>query len=106
MRWRNVKNVEEVFKQLKILIVYIIQLLSLTIFSVKLDVESDPLKWWKLHALSHPLLSNVSKKYLAIPATSASSERLFSRSGKIATPLRASLKPDKVNMLEFLSKNV
>ena len=38
--------------------------------------------------------------------TSASSERLFSRSGKIVTPLRASLKPDKVDMLVFLSKNV
>ena len=72
----------------------------------KLDVESDPLKWWKLHAPSYPLLSNVSKKYLAILATSASSERLFSRSGKIVTPLRASLKPDKVDMLVFLSKNV
>lgn len=69
----------------------------------KLDVESDP---WKLHAPSYPLMSNVSKKYLAIPATSASSERLFSRSRKIVTPLRASLKPDKVDMLVFLSKNV
>ena len=34
MRWRNVIHTGTVFKQLKILLVYIIQLLSLTISSV------------------------------------------------------------------------
>ena len=80
--------------------------LSLYLQEVRLDAESDPLEWWKLHEITFPMLSKVAKKFLAVPATSAASERLFSRSGKIATPTRASLKPDKVEMLVFLSTNI
>ena len=60
-----------------------------------LDTDNDPLQWWK----------DNSKKYLAIPATSSPSERLFSRAGNITTPLRNSLKPAKVDMLTFLATN-
>ena len=42
------------------------------------------------------VMANVSRKYLCIPATSTASERLFSRSDRIVTPAKASLKPDKV----------
>ena len=80
--------------------------LSLYLQEVRLDAESDPLEWWKLHEITFPMLSKVAKKFLAVPATSAASERLFSRSGKIVTPTRASLKPDKVEMLVFLSTNI
>ena len=38
--------------------------------------------------------------------TIASSERLFSATGNIVTPLRAHLSPDKVEMLTSLSKNL
>ena len=37
---------------------------------------------------------------------SAASERLFSTSGNIVSPLRSCLKPSKVDMLVFLSKNL
>ena len=80
--------------------------LSLYLQEVRLDAKSDPLEWWKLHEITFPMLSKVAKKFLAVPATSAASERLFSRSGKIVTPTRASLKPDKVEMLVFLSTNI
>ena len=72
----------------------------------KLDLEDDPLLWWKAQTPSFPLLSNVVRKYLCLTATSAASERLFSTSGNIVTPLRTSLRPDKVNMLTFLAKNL
>ena len=72
----------------------------------RLDAEEDPLKWWKGHEEIYPILSKVAKKYLSVPATSTASERLFSKSGKIVTPTRASLKPEKVEMLVFLAKNV
>ena len=49
----------------------------------------------------YPLLSGVAKKYLSITATSAPSERLFSRSGQIITPLRSSLKPETVKKWYF-----
>ena len=72
----------------------------------KLDTESDPLEWWKRNESVYPGLAKVAKKYLVVPATSAPSERLFSKSGKVVNELRASLKPDKVEMLTFLARNI
>ncbi len=43
---------------------------------------------------------------MCIPATSVPSERIFSTSGNIVTKLRASLKPENVDMLVFLHKNL
>ena len=50
--------------------------------------------------------SKVAKKYLSVPATSTASKRLFSKSEKVVTLTRACLKPEKVEMLVFLAKNV
>ena len=72
----------------------------------RLDVEDDPLKWRRVHREQYYLLLVVAKKYLCVPATSTVSKRLFSRSGRIVTPSRSSFKPDKVQMLVFLSKNL
>ena len=41
----------------------------------------DVLMWWKFNSKKYPNLSRMARDYLAIPGTSASSERLFS-SGK------------------------
>ncbi|XP_039679163.1 E3 SUMO-protein ligase ZBED1-like [Perca fluviatilis] len=71
-----------------------------------LDAEEDPLKWWTESQRLYPRLSNLARKYLCIPATSSSSERVFSTSGNIVTCLRSSLKPDHVNRLVFLAKNL
>ena len=46
------------------------------------------------------------QRYVCVCATSSPSEHLFSSSGHIVSPLRLKLKPDKVNMLTFLSKNL
>ena len=72
----------------------------------KLDFEEDPLLWWKLQAPSYPYLSKLAQKYFSVCATSSASEHLFSTSGQIVTPCRATLNPDKVNMLTFLSRNL
>ena len=74
----------------------------------KLAIDSDTsvLEWWKINSTNYPNLSRLAKKYLCIPATSCPSERLFSTSGNIVTPSRAMLKPEKVNMLMFLTKNL
>ena len=39
----------------------------------------DPLAWWKMYDGQFPPIAKLARKYLAIPASSAPSERVFSR---------------------------
>lgn len=69
--------------------------------------DEDPLLWWKSNGVRRfPLTSRVARKYLCVCATSSPSERVFSTAGKVVNPQRALLKPEKVNMLVFLAKNI
>jgi hypothetical protein len=68
----------------------------------KCDRNSEPLKWWSLHAAQYPLLSQVARKYLSTPATTVPSERLFSAAGIIVNKRRASLLPENVDKLTCL----
>ena len=63
---------------------------------------NDPLQWWRKHSQQLPLLSEVARKVLCIPATSASSERLFSTAGLTVTDKRSSLTGSNVGRLVFL----
>lgn len=74
--------------------------------SPRADPSSDPLQWWKLNSNHYPVLSQVAKKYLCICASSSASERVFSTSGHIVSKRRNGLKPDKIDMLVFLAKNL
>lgn len=71
-----------------------------------LNPEEDPLTWWRDAQMIYPCLSNLAGKYLCIPAASSSSERVFGTSGNIVSCLRSSLKPEHVNRLVFLAKNL
>ncbi|CAB4028340.1 zinc finger BED domain-containing 1-like, partial [Paramuricea clavata] len=71
-----------------------------------IDGDDDPLQWWKLNAKELPLLCQLSRRYLAIQASSSPSERLFSKAGQVSTPARAQLKPEKVDKLVFLAENL
>ena len=53
-----------------------------------INYNDSPLEWWKKHHPVFPCLARVARHVLAIPATSASSERLFSRAGSVITPKR------------------
>ncbi|XP_040184728.1 E3 SUMO-protein ligase ZBED1-like [Rana temporaria] len=70
------------------------------------DSEDDPLVWWKVYKEQYQRLSAVARKYLCIPATSSPSERVFSTGGNIVTCRRFALKPQNVDRLVFLAKNL
>ena len=70
------------------------------------EINSNPLEWWKCHSKDLLCLSILSKKYLSVCATSCPSERVFSTSENIITAKHNCLKPDKVDKLVFLAKNL
>lgn len=60
------------------------------------------LKWWKVNNTRFQLLSELAKYILAIPASSASSERCFSTTGRIIEKRRTNLNGETVDSLMFL----
>lgn len=71
-----------------------------------IDVSEDPLKWWNVNKQIFPVLSEMAKKFLSIPATSTPSERLFSASGNVITSKRNKLNPTTAEKLVFLYQNL
>ena len=67
--------------------------------------NQDVLVWWKTHERVLPLLSGVARKILAIPSSSAKSERVFSTGGNIVTKKRNRLSPKKVEDLIIIAEN-
>ena len=55
-------------------------------------VEFDLLEWWKTHAHMFPNLSRMARQYLALPASSAGVERLFSAAGRMHDAFRKNTK--------------
>ena len=70
------------------------------------DVDSDPLTWWRDEQMKFPVLGSLASKYLCICGPSVPSERLFSKGGNIVNTLWNRLSAEHVNMLIFLAKNM
>eukprot|EP00732_Lithocolla_globosa_P003474 Lithocolla_globosa_v1_NODE_2808_length_1863_cov_3.548673.p2 type:complete len:235 gc:universal NODE_2808_length_1863_cov_3.548673:1090-1794(+) len=72
------------------------------------DDEEPAAAWWR--DIGEPLglvrLSLMAKKYLAMFASSAIAERLFSRGGRVCTKLRASLDPKTVRRILLCHDNM
>ena len=62
----------------------------------------DVLTWWLVRRNSFPTLYKVACVYLAVPATSAASERVFSNAGNVITKKRNRLLPENAHNLVFL----
>jgi hypothetical protein len=60
------------------------------------------LLWWKKHSTIFPQLSRLALPLLSIPASSTTSERVFSETGCILEARRQQLNPDSVDSLVFL----
>ena len=68
-------------------------------------IDSDPLLWWKQHESAFPEVAKLARRILAIPASSAESERSFSVTGILTERRRASLGSDLVDAMMFLNQN-
>ena len=62
------------------------------------------LEWWKANATMFPLLSQFARNILCIPASSSSSERVFSQSGNIVSNKRTKLDPKMLRSLSTSKK--
>jgi hypothetical protein len=74
---------------------------------IQLAVEqktTNPLEWWKSKE-NLPVLQDIAKKYLSVPATSVPSERLFSDAGIHLSAKRTCLSPNLFSKMLFLKRN-
>lgn len=70
---------------------------------VRLTDDFDVMLWWKNNSTKYPKLSKLAINLLSIPASSASSERVFSLAGNIITDKRNRLEPKTVDSIIFLN---
>ena len=68
----------------------------------RIGSKHDPLEWWRSCGQFFPFLSRFARAVLAVPATSAPVERLFSHAGKVITENRAKLSSDIASDLILL----
>ena len=66
------------------------------------DSVSDVLSFWKAKEATWPKLAHCARWVLSVPATSTSSERVFSAAGRTLDDRRSQLKPETVDGLLFL----
>ena len=65
------------------------------------EISKNPLTFWKKNSSIFPQLARVVRKYFAIPATSASVDRVFNQAGKILHQDRSHLLPKNFANLGF-----
>jgi hypothetical protein len=67
--------------------------------------SDDLLQWWKRQAETFSKLSLLAQGILAVPATSAPSDRAFSTAGLVLQAKCSSLAPENVNKIIFVHDN-
>ena len=71
-----------------------------------LDEDKCPLQWWRDNAEKYERLSILARRFLAVQATSAASERVFSAAALIISNKRTSLKSEMAGQLLYISQNI
>ena len=61
--------------------------------------SDNVLQWWKCNRERFPTISRIARKYLAFPASQATTERSFSTAKRVVTPSRSSLSPSRIGKL-------
>ncbi|XP_065674180.1 zinc finger BED domain-containing protein 4-like [Hydra vulgaris] len=68
--------------------------------------DSNILQYWNNQQNKFPYLTRLARKMLCIPASSSTSERVFSTAGNILTERRTCLSIDNIEMLVFMKENM
>ena len=68
--------------------------------------DSNILQYWNNQQNKFPYLTRLARKMLCIPASSSTSERVFSTAGNILTERRTCLSIDNIEMLVFIKENM
>jgi hypothetical protein len=86
----------------------LLQIVLNTVKDADLPKHADPLVWWRTVGSQSvsPLICRVVRAYLAAPASSTSSERVFSAAGLICTKRRASMTPESIEDQLLIYKNI
>ncbi len=71
----------------------------------QVEIRTDPLVWWSENEKNFPVIAEIARTYLAIPASQATCERSFSVAKKICTDDRTALTPEHVEKLTLLRQN-
>jgi hypothetical protein len=71
----------------------------------KISFNQNPFEWWAGKKNKYPVLSKMARIYLAAPATSTPSERLFSDAGNLLSAKRTRMSPELFKRIMFLKRN-
>ena len=66
------------------------------------EARISALGWWRLHESEHPLVAQVARRLLSLQASSAASERSFSKGGLIVSKKRHCLSGARVDGLSLV----
>ena len=67
---------------------------------------NDPMKFWKENESQFPELKQLATEFLSIPATSAPSERVWSRASRVISAKHSRLDPEVTSHMLFAQENV
>jgi len=70
-----------------------------------MDVDGDILAFYRAHEANIPDLARFARSILCIPASSASSERLFSVAGKVISDQRTNISASRAQELIYINQN-
>lgn len=68
--------------------------------------DTCPLDWWSAHYTQLPNLSKMARQFLAMPASSAGCERVFSAAGKLHDDFRKSINDSTLCMMLEVRQNL
>ena len=78
---------------------------SIPVANARIDEEEYLLNWWRSHSFDYPTLAKAAKEILAVPASSAPAERIFSKTKLLATEKRTKLSGTNFSYAAFIACN-